>query len=445
MRYIVRWLLMIAVFLLTPLSSKAQENENTPPYFVEAVVSSSDVFIGQQVTYSFRLYTSAVLPQAEYVPPDFEGFWRSEMGPVTSTVESVGGTFYTVTQLDTALFPLTTGDLTIAPALLVFPETVFRAAEVLESGAVTVHVRPLPSGAPESFTGIVGALAVEGVFAQQGVRAREPLTLRLTVRGNGSMEQMPPPDLPLPAGWQAHNSRTVYRAEVIGEQLVGEKTFEWLVTATQSGTQTLPPVELAYFDPDTAAYRVVSTAPLMLEIAPGEAAVDDPQPAAATAAPGQPVTLRPISSVIVASDPVAPSWPLWAAPAAAAAAIWLWQRRRQRGNHRGNRADRVLARAQRQLNTLRGADPDMQGRQIVLIVRSYVVDKLGQPETVGTLSAITEALRGHGVGADTINQLQSCLDLADQARFAPGSDVELLKLIERTNAVLSRVDAQWQD
>lgn len=447
MRHAVRWLLMIAVFFLALLPSEAQESGNTAPYFVEAAVSSSDVFVGQQVTYSFRLYTSVALPQAEYVPPDFEGFWRSEMGPVTSTVESVGGTFYTVTQLDTALFPLTTGDLTIAPALLVFPETVFRAAEVLESGPVTVRVRPLPSSAPEGFTGIVGALAAESAFARQDVKAGEPVTLRLTVRGNGNMEQMPPPDLLLPAGWRAYNSRTVYRAEVIGEQLVGEKTFEWLVTAAPSGTQTLPPVDLAYFDPDTAAYRVVSTASLTLEIAPGETTMDDPQPAAVGTAPasGQPVMLRPVSSVLATSEPVEPSWPLWAAPAAAAVAIWLWERRRQRSKYKGSRADRALARAQRQLKALQGSDPDLEGRQIALIVRSYMADKLGQPGTVSTLSATTEALRGHGIGTDTINQLQSCLDLADQVRFAPTGDVNLLALIQRTSAVLSRVDAQWQD
>lgn len=447
MKYMLQWLLMIAVFFLAPLPSEAQETENMPAYFVEAAVSSSDVFVGQQVTYSFRLYTSAVLPQAEYVPPDFEGFWRSEMGPVTSTVESVGGTFYTVTRLDTALFPLTTGDLTIAPALLVFPETVFRAAEVLESGAAAVRVRPLPSGAPESFTGIVGALEVESGFAQREVRAGEPVTLRVTVRGNGNIEQMPPPYLPLPTGWRAYNGRIVYRAEVIGEQLIGEKTFEWLVVVTQSGTQTLPSVELAYFDPDTTAYRVVSTAPLTLAIAPNEAVVDDTQPEAAAAAPAsnQPVTLRPVSTVFAASDPVGPPWPLWAAPAAAAAAVWLWERRKRRSQDRGDRAEKALARAQRRLNALRSANPDLTGREIVLIVQSYVADKLNQPGSVNTLSAVTEALRGHSVGADTANQLQHCLDLADQVRFAPGSDVNLLKLIQRTSAVLSRVDAQWQN
>ncbi|MGQ9887921.1 MAG: BatD family protein [Aggregatilineales bacterium] len=442
-----RWLLIIAVFFPALLLSQAQETENTPAYFVEAAVSSSDVFIGQQVTYSFRLYTSAVMPQAEYVPPDFEGFWRSEMGPVTSTVESVGGTFYTVTQLDTALFPLTTGNLIIAPALLVFPETVFRAAEVLESNVAAVRARPLPSGAPENFTGVVGALEVEAAFAQREVRAGEPVTLRVTVRGNGNIEQMPPPHLSLPTGWQAYNSRTAYRAEVVSEQLIGEKTFEWLVVVTQSETQTLPPIELAYFDPDMAAYRVVSTAPLTLVIVPREVAADDTPLAATTAAPtsGQLVTLRPISSVFAVSDPAGPPWPLWAAPAAAAAAVWLWRQRKRRNLNRGYQAKQALARAQRRLKVLPSANPDLTGLEITLIVQSYVADKLNQPGSVNTLSAVKEALRRHNVGAETTGQLQNCLDLADQVRFAPRSDVNLPQLIQRTSVVLGQVDAQWQD
>lgn len=437
---------MIAVLLALALCAAgagAAQDGAGQAYFVRAAVDRDEVYIGQQVRYSFRLYTTTALPQGEYVPPGFAGFWRGDMGAVTSGVEQLDGRTYTVTRLDTTLFPLVTGDVTIDPALLVFSATVFQEAETLATDAVRLRVRSLPAGAPEAFSGTVGALTATAEPDRQQVMMGEPFVVRLTVRGTGNIEQMPPPQVPLPAGWSIYPSRTAYSAEVEHGTLVGEKTFEWFVTAAQSGDYTLGPIALAYFDPDAGVYIPVNTLPLAVEVMPAPLPPDSSQPAAPMAASAAPALL-PVSAgpVVTAAGP---PWPLWAAPAVLSALAWLWQRRRRR-QQAGSAARRAQAldRAQRALRAARKAEPDAAGRQLTLIVLAYAADKLGQEPVAVTRDDARAALRAHGVEAELTRQLMGCLALADQARFAPADVETVTPLLERTAVVLGKVDAQWR-
>lgn len=431
--------------------SQAQPGPEASAYFVEAVVDRDEVYVGQQVVYSFRLYTTVSLPQGEYLPPSFAGFWRSDMGPVSSAVTQVNGTFYTMTQLETALFPLVTGNTVIDPAFLVFPATVFRDAETLSTAAIDVRVLPLPDGAPEGFGGAVGVFSASAAFDRPQTTVREPVTLRLTVRGTGNVEQLPPPQIPLPSGWGAYAARTGYRAEVKDGLLVGEKTFEWVVTAEQSGTQTLGPITMPYFDPDAGAYRSVTTESLTLEVLPGTMVMPDVPVSAGSdteadqmAVPA--LALKRVSGAIAMMPTPNPAWLLWVAPVALVASVWLWTRRVRR-NRVGNAARRAgaLARAKRALRAIqRQTDPDPAGSQVVVVVQTYIADKLGQESAVVTHEELAAALHDHDVDATVVAQLMACLAMADQARFAPADPSLVPSLLERTGIALSKVDAQWR-
>jgi hypothetical protein len=434
--------LALCVISGTTFIGAAQDAGATPSYYVTATVDREEVYIGQQVVYSFRLYTTAALPQGEYLPPGFAGFWRSDMGPVTSTVERLDGTFFTVTRLDTALFPLVTGDVTIDPALLVFPATVFRDEETLVTGAIRLRVLPLPAGAPETFGGLVGVATVTAALDQPQVIVGEPVRLRLTVRGSGNVEQMPPPEVPLPDGWSIYADGTAYRAEVERGQVVGEKVFEWLITAEESGTYTLePPITLAYFNPETGVYETVSAPPLALDVLPapdGDPAVEE----VAVPAPASAPALLPVSAASALAT--RPPWLLWAAPVTLALLAWLRRRRVQRrlvGS--AARRSQALAQAQRTLRAARGADPDTAGRQLVRAVLTYVADRLGREPATVTREDAAAALRRHGVEDSTAAQLEGCLALADEGRFGPADGAQTAPLIDRTLIVLSKVDAQW--
>jgi hypothetical protein len=73
----------------------------------------------------------------------------------------------------------------------------------------------------------------------------------------------------------------------------GEKTFEQPVIATQPGTQSLPPLEFSWFDPDTGRYAEARTSPLTVAVTP---ASPDSMPARAAPPGGNATGTAPVSA-----------------------------------------------------------------------------------------------------------------------------------------------------
>lgn len=443
-----RGLVTIALLLaLAGLSVHAQENGGEPGYFVEAEVDSATVYVGQQLTYSFMLYTTVALPQGEYQSPSFAGFWRSDKGPVSSQIVSLDGVYYTVTRLDTALFPVVTGTIAIEPARLVFPETVFRSMEVLLSQPITINVLPLPAGAPDGFAGVVGVFDIEATLDRQSAVVGEPMTLRLTVRGTGNVEQMSAPVLPVSGDWSVYPSRSAYRAGIEQAMLVGEKTFEWLITPRRPGTLNVPEMGLVFFDPETATYRAITTTPVPVVVAPVEtssaAAVEadiTPERVEARSA------LRTVNWVNVTQQDSGTHWLLWLAPGmlAMVAIMRAYYDRRRHQMADMLRRSRAFDRAQRSLGDARRASPEVAGKAVVDAVTGYVSAKTGHKTAVLTRADMERLLLEKGITADLARNIVTCAALADEMRYSPSDDAAVGPLIDRTLAVLRVLDERLE-
>ena len=121
------------------------------PLFVRASVDNDRPYLGQQITYIFKLYqkSDVTLPSGEvrYESPDFAGFWNSQSVEQDEYTETIDSNEYRVIELRTVLFPTVQGTVAIEGRCLDSLQMV-----PLEGRAnwrplrVTVQVRPLPSG-----------------------------------------------------------------------------------------------------------------------------------------------------------------------------------------------------------------------------------------------------------------------------------------------------------
>jgi hypothetical protein len=132
--------------------------DTSADFYIEASVDNPTPFVGQQIIYTIRVYAADDQSDESplYEPPDFEGFWRVDIEPFpfTQSPQQVNGRAYIVSEIRTALYPTLSGDLTITPANVILPETVFRPEQRIGSNTVTVKAQPLPEGAPAVATGI---------------------------------------------------------------------------------------------------------------------------------------------------------------------------------------------------------------------------------------------------------------------------------------------------
>lgn len=150
-----------------------------------------------------------------------------------------------------------------------------------ELGTVTVR-EPPEEGRPDDWDGAVGRFEVSADATPTTVRAGEPITLRLRVRGDGSFDRVHHALMPEDA-----EGLRVYPVTEDGRS--GEKVFEQSIVPTEAGPLTLPSLSLSFYDPERGAYATVRTEPIAIDVQPsadGEAPVRDLDAAVGPSAEG---------------------------------------------------------------------------------------------------------------------------------------------------------------
>ncbi len=132
-------------------------------------------------------------------------------------------------------------------------------------------VEPIPlDQAPPDFAGAVGrGFAIDVQADRTVVHAGDPITLRITVRGDGNLERAGLPVLTDGAGLDPAEFRTT------DEQPPGiiennAKTFEVTVRVLTDQVDELPPLSYSWFEPDRRKFMSVKAEPIALRVMPAQ-------------------------------------------------------------------------------------------------------------------------------------------------------------------------------
>jgi hypothetical protein len=130
-----------------------------------------------------------------------------------------------------------------------------------------LEVRAVPDeGRPASFAGAVGrAFELEVRADRSVVGAGEPITLTLTLRGDGNLESASLPRLDAPGLLPAADFR-VPEGELAGAPGGGRKEFVAVVRARHEGVHEIPALEFAWFDPQTRVFETTRSRPVALAV-----------------------------------------------------------------------------------------------------------------------------------------------------------------------------------
>jgi hypothetical protein len=420
----------------------AQDAPPPPDYFVEAFVDNPTPYIGQQIAYTFIFYNAVGSAQPQYEPPDFEGFWQVADEQAESNAQQINGRQYIVSELRTALFPTVAGNIIIEPSRVVLPETVYRPAEETFTQPITVQVKLLPDGAPEGFGGAVGQFDLSATLDRQAAPLGEPISLKLNISGTGNVEQVILPDLDVPSAWNVYSNTTTFRTTLMDGRIVGEKNYEYLLIPNQVGLHTLPPIALIYFDPDSAAYRSVSTTPVTLEVTPGDSLATleiESHPIALTLKP-IPASIQPQSIL-----PELSFWGIWLLPPLGVlGCIGIAIRReRQRRQLNLRRHSHALQEAERRLLAAKKA-PVLKGFALLrMAIVGYLADKLALSEEKINYSDWRSFLEKAPVSAALKEKLFVSIEWVDEGQYAPVVSFDFQTLCNRIGELLREVDEAW--
>ena len=210
------------------------------------------------------------------------------------TQEDIDGQSYTVLTWTTALSAVKAGDYSLSLELPVqltvrenarrhrssddpfddnsffddfFGNTVQKQV-TLRSQAQAQSVLPLPlANRPDDFSGALGQFTIAAEASPNHVNAGDPITLRLTVTGQGNFDRVSSGLPNNSADWKSYKPVARFApADSVG--LEGTKTFEQAVVPVQAGHLNIPALSFSYFDPETARYVTRTTAPIAIDVAP---------------------------------------------------------------------------------------------------------------------------------------------------------------------------------
>jgi tetratricopeptide (TPR) repeat protein len=304
---------------------------------------------------------------------------------------------------------------------------------------VSVNVVDVPlEGRPETFIGAIGKFSLSSELTPTKVRVGDPMTLTLSLSGQGSLEDARPPDLCRISGID-ENFRT-YEAttETKGrDKKRAARKFIYSLRPLRTETEQFPSIPLSYFDVEQGKYVTVASEPISLQVLPAEV-LSDAQIVSAGAAPRE-SGLQVSTAGLFANDAdlsrlhnesLAPK--LWLAGWSgmfvayvlgmfAVSRVRQWRSDpaaiRRRGAFGRFHESLAEANALRLANQARSAT-DQLGRAVVTLVADYL-----QLSAEGlTAGDISNGLLERGISEPLRHRVSKFLQRCDEARFGALSE-----------------------
>lgn len=260
--------------------------------FITTSTNKTEVYEQEPILLTYKVYTLANLTQMNAKMPDLKGFLTQEVTlpqQKTLVAERYHGKLYqTATWSQYVLFPQQTGklqipsipfegivtqyDQSIDPIDAFFngASDAYNVKVTRKTQAVDIHVIPLPKPQPSNFSGGVGSLGISAELLTKNPRTNEAVTLRVVVSGVGNMKLIKTPVVNFPKSFDKYDTKVSDETKLSIEGIKGRMVFDYLVVPKTTGTFTLPPIELVYFDVNSKSYKTVRTQPVTMNVAKGK-------------------------------------------------------------------------------------------------------------------------------------------------------------------------------
>lgn len=450
-------------------------------FLLRAVVSRQSVYKNEPLHVSFKLYTR--VPYVNLVPesaPSFNGFWSQDLSdPNTARVgrETYNGKVYETRVLyDYLLYPQQVGTLTIDPVdLTVVAQVVVqsrnadpffgRGHEVynvprkVQSQRATVTVKPLPGGAPSSFTGAVGSFTMDTKLPSEHFAANSAETFTVKISGRGNLTFVQAPKLPLPTSFEQYNVKTTESINPSSSGISGYRQFEYPFIARAEGTYSVDPIEFTYFDLQRNEYVTLRSRPMTLEITPDERGGGDAVVMQGRGMSKEEVRLLgedirfiklgnpQLRTVRVPFLFSVPYWGILALVVVLFVAAYTALRKRIRESQnlalvRGKRANKV---AVQRFRTAKGY-MEAQNRhafyeEMLRALWGYMSDKFNIPVANLTKENVREELHKRGVSAEDSQRFTNIITQCDEAQYSPAESARMGDVYSEGVDLISRIEA----
>ena len=444
------------------------------------ILSRTTAFKGEPIRATLKLYYRVNLRGDNGSKfPSFNGFWAQEIEQDAQPQrERYNGKVYETRVLyDYLLYPQQVGALAIEPVEMTVVaqvvvqsrnadpffgsgREVYNVPRKVQSQRAAVTVKPLPTGAPASFSGAVGNFTMDAQFPSERIAANSGATVTVKISGTGNLTFVQAPKLPLPTSFEQYNVKTTESINTSSSGISGSRQFEYPFIARAEGTYDLEPVEFTFFDPQRMQYVTLKSKPMTLEITPdargggGDAVVMQGRGMSKEEVKmlGQDIRYIKLKGAQLRSEREpfifsAAYWILLGGILVVFAMIYVALRRQIRESQnvalvRGKRANKVA------VQRFRAARRYMEEQnrhafyeEMLRALWGYMSDKFNIPVANLTKENVREELHKRGVSAEESQRFTAIITQCDEAQYSPAASAQMSDVYSEGVDLISRIEA----
>jgi len=272
--------------------------------YIDIELDKDTVYKGEQVIARYNLYTLYQISNFNITKnPSLPGFWLRNLNDRSypQTQKIINGSRYRVVELKrVALFPQKSGNLSLDeieiegyvkvkksrqrsndPFEQLFDNPFFGGGRYtselrkIKSSQKELIVKELPTPIPDGFTGGVGSFTASAIMQNRKAKTDETITLNFTINGTGNIKLLEGPELVLPDGLEAYDSKVTENIYTNSGVVRGSKKFEYPIIPRQPGKYKIEPLTWYYFDVEKESYQQYRLGPYSLQIDPGDDYADN--------------------------------------------------------------------------------------------------------------------------------------------------------------------------
>lgn len=459
----------------TSNNEQKQLNSIDKNLFLKLTVDKKSVFQGEQIVATYRLYNKANLRGIEAQRmPEFNGFYTQDLEINNNNNrkrEVINGVPFDIFILKkTILIPQKTGELNLIPleidAIVQIqsdkavntwfgPRYQMKDVPVLiKSNALKIEVKPLPKGAPKSFTGAVGNFKFSTNISPTQVAVNDALNYVVKISGTGNIPLINNPEPQWPQEFEVYDPKLKSNSTTKTNKISGSKTWDYLAIPRNGGEYELAPLEFTYFNPSTKKYKTIRTEPTSITVLGNAGTIDGSN----TKIIKQDVSrmgtdIRFIhtgeSNLQIAGDTFYGTvwfyfWLIAPLGLGGLAYVILNKQSEMQADTIGMKKRRATKLAKSKFNNarkiLKSADQSAFYEAVSNALYGYLSHKFNLSNVELNKTNIEKAIKKAQVSENTLNVLIATLDHCEMARFAPVSNISKEDLLTQAENIIVKLE-----
>lgn len=451
---------------------------------IVATVDRTNVYKGQPVLVTYKLYTRVAMNAEGQKMPSFAGFWTQRLNIDSNRWlrEEYKGKLYDACPIaEYLLFPQQSGVVKIEPmemsvvarlqvknprrghdpfADFFDVPQIQEVRRVVRSEELTLNVKALPEGAPASFSGAVGEFEMQVTPPADEIEANSAVTYVVKISGTGNLSMIQAPQIALPTTFEQYSVKSSESIQTTARGVSGYRQFEYPMIARAEGDFFIPALEFTYFNPRLAKYVTLTAEEYAIHVAP-DASAQSGMPNAALVSGidkedikflGRDIRFIKLSEgEFEQRGKVFMFGGLWWAVVAGMIALfgavvaWLSSYLKQMRNQatlKGKRANKVaLARFRAAEKYMKEQNTRGFYEEMLRGLWGYLGDKLNIPASDLTKENVRETLTRKGASVEDVERYVGLITDCEYAQYAPSAGIHVEDAYLRGVEAISRLEA----